>query len=71
MQSDEWKAVKEYTGLETFTDWREWAKANSIDSYEDWMKDNGISTDNFEKWQDAVDDGETALSYKEWVGANN
>lgn len=71
MQSDEWKAVKEYTGLETFTDWREWAKANSVDSYEDWMKDNGISTDNFEKWQDAVDDGETALSYKEWVGANN
>lgn len=71
MQSDEWQAVKEFTGLETFTNWREYAKENSIDSYETWMKDNGVSTDGFEDWQDAVANGETTLTYKEWVSADN
>lgn len=71
MTSDEWYAVKEYTGLESYTKWREFASKNSIDDYSDWMKQNGVSAEGYDEWIDLIDDGETTLSYKEWINSNN
>ena len=70
MIEDEWQAVKEFTGLESYTAWREYAAENSIDDYQDWMKENGVSVSGFEDWSKLTKDGETDLSYKDWIKAN-
>ena len=70
MLEDEWQAVKEFTGLESYTAWREFAAENSIEDYQDWMKENGVSVSGFEDWTKQTRDGETELSYKEWIQTN-
>ena len=84
MVDDEWQAIREYMGMEDFSQWREyWNETYDITeqddnscmqysdeyeySYRDWMDDNGVSVNNYESWQANVAQGETDLSYKEWL----
>ncbi|MBQ7715673.1 MAG: extracellular solute-binding protein [Clostridia bacterium] len=74
MIAEEWDAVKAYTGLDTYYDtsngqrsWFEFAEQNGIDDYEEWMKDQGISAENYVEWTKLRNNGETDLSYKDWV----
>ncbi len=82
MVSAEWAAIKEYMGFESTTEWREyWAEEghNADDNscirdieeseytFRDWMNDHNVSTDNHEKWSKETKNGETSLSYKEWL----
>ena len=36
-------------------------------SYRDWMEENGVSVSNYETWQENVAQGDTNLSYREWL----
>ncbi len=83
MVSDEWQAVKAYTGFETTSEWREyWAQERGTDvsdntcirdeegaeyTFRDWMTDHKVSADNYEEWNKKTSKGETTLSYKEWL----
>lgn len=67
MVEEDWEAVKEFSGIGTYTEWREYADENDIDDYKSWMKDNGISQDNFKTWTKETSRGDTDLSYKDWI----
>ena len=83
MLNEDWLAISEFTGFETFGEWREyWAEERDttpdcveciqdVDgadyTYVDWMEENGISAENFKDWQNEVKYGETELSYTEWL----
>ncbi len=83
MLSEEWSAIKDYTGFETFDQWREyWAELRDTDSetpdciydgedadytYVDWMKETGVSSDSHSKWQKEYRNGKTSESYKDWL----
>ena len=74
MVAEEWDAVKEYTGLDSYYDttdgkrsWTEYAKENGIDDYKAWMSDHGITEDNYVEWTKAVKNGSTDKSYKDWL----
>ena len=74
MVAEEWDAIKEYTGLDSYFDttdgkksWLDYAAENGIEDYQSWMSDHGISADNFVEWSKLRKDGETDLSYKDWV----
>ncbi|MBQ2729445.1 MAG: extracellular solute-binding protein [Clostridia bacterium] len=83
MLNEDWLAIQEYMGFESFDDWRNyWAEEydttpDSIDciqdnegvefTYVDWMEEKGISADNFADWENDVKYGRTELSYKEWL----
>ena len=74
MVAEEWDAVKEYTGLDSYYDttdgkrsWLEYAEENGIDDYKEWMSDHGITEDNYVEWTKAVKNGATDKSYKDWL----
>lgn len=83
MVNSEWKAIKEYTGFETTTEWREyWASERGTDTgdntcirdeedaeytFRDWMSERNITTDNYEAWLKETRNEVTTLSYKEWL----
>ncbi len=70
MVAEEWEAVKTYMEFEDVSQWDEYVAANGIDNYKTWMKDTGISVDNYDDWAGEVRRGETELSYKDWVAEN-
>lgn len=37
-------------------------------TFRDYMEENGITVESYEKWEKEVDNGSTTLSYKEWLG---
>jgi ABC-type glycerol-3-phosphate transport system substrate-binding protein len=74
MVAEEWDAVKEYTGLDSYYDttdgkksWLEYAEQNGIDDYKEWMSDHGITEENYVEWSKLVKRGETTQSYKDWI----
>ncbi len=83
MLNEEWLAIQDYMGFESFDDWRNyWAEEynttpDSIDciqdndgaefTYVDWMEEKGISADNHADWKYDVKHNDTELSYKEWL----
>lgn len=74
MVAEEWDAVKAYTGLDSYYDttdgkrsWLEYAEENGIEDYKDWMDDHGITEENYVEWARLVKNGETDLSYKDWI----
>ncbi len=76
MVAEEWDAVKEFTGLDSYYDttegkrsWLNYAKENGIDDYQAWMEDNGISAENYTEWVRATKSNETDLSYKDWINS--
>ena len=76
MVAEEWDAVKEFTGLDSYYDttegkksWLNYAKENGIEDYREWMEDNGISAENYAEWARLSKNGETDKSYKDWVAS--
>jgi len=76
MTAEEWDGVKEYTGLDSYYDtsdgkksWLNYAKENGIDDYKEWMSDHGITEENFVEWNKLYKNGETSLSYKDWINS--
>lgn len=83
MLNEDWLAIQEYMGFESFDDWRNyWAEEydttpDTIDciqdnddaefTYVDWMEEHGISAEKYEDWAKAVKYGETEKSFKEWL----
>lgn len=67
MVAGEWEAVKAYMGFEEVSQWNEYCASNGIEDYKAWMKEQGISEDNYESWENDVRHGTTNLSYKDWV----
>lgn len=70
MVEDEWQAVKAFTGLETYTDWRRYAEANGIEDYQDFMDENGITTGNYADWTSAVKLNGYDRDYKTFISEN-
>ena len=76
MVAEEWDAVKEYTGLDSYYDssdgkktWMQYAEDNGIEDYKDWMDEHGITEENYVEWSKLQRRGETDLSYKDWLGS--
>lgn len=83
MLNEDWLAIQEYMGFESFDDWRDyWAEERNTDrgsidciqdnegaeyTYVDWMEEHGVTAENYAEWAVAVKYGETELSYKEWL----
>jgi len=83
MVSDEWAAIKDYTGYETTAEWREyWASERGTDTgdntairdiedaeytFRNWMEEHNVTVDNHQKWVRETNNGTTTLSYKEWT----
>lgn len=76
MVGEEWDAVKEYTGLDSYYDttdgkksWFEYAKENGIEDYKEWMDDHGITPENYVEWSKLVKNNGTDKSYKDWLAS--
>ncbi len=67
MVADEWEVVKEYMQYENVGQWDEYVAENGIEDYKAWMKNEGISVDNFDDWSAEVMLNETTLSYRDWI----
>ncbi len=83
MVADEWSAIKDYTGYESTTEWREyWASERGTDvsdntairdiedadyTFKNWMEERNITVASHETWEKETSKGITTLSYKEWL----
>jgi len=81
MLQEDWLAIQDYEGFESFESWKEyWAEEHGTDTtdyiqdnknseftYLDWMEERGITAENHEKYLNDVKYGRTELSYKEWL----
>ena len=77
MVAEEWDAVKEFTGLDSYYDttegkksWLNYAKENGIEDYREWMEDNGLSAENYAEWARLTKAGEITQSYKDWLASD-
>lgn len=70
MIAEEWDVVKAYMEYDDVSEWNEYRDANGIEDYKAWMKEQGISEDNYESWEKEVRHGTTTLSYRDWIAQN-